>query len=137
MAARGRDDFTRKTVELLAKRAGGKCSICQCTTWGPNDSPFRATNIGQAAHIAAAAVGGPRYDEKMDAEERSSISNGIWLCSNCHDKVDRNVDSYTTADLRRMKKEAELRARKDLGVSWSHTELHTTKVSTTLWSTGL
>lgn len=125
MAARGRDDFTRKTVELLAKRAGGRCSICQCTTWGPNDSPYSATNIGKAAHIAAASVGGPRYDERMDPEERSSVSNGIWLCSNCHDKVDRNVHSYTTEYLNRLKREAEGSAKKNLGVSTSPT----TKVS--------
>lgn len=117
MAARGRDDFTKKTVELMAKRAGGRCSICRCATWGPNDRHYSATNIGQAAHIAAAAVGGPRYDESMLPEERSSISNGIWLCSNCHDKVDRNVDSYTTQDLKKLKREAEQRAGKDLGVA--------------------
>ena len=119
MALRGRDDFTKKTVELLAKRAAGKCSMCGCATWGPNDNHYRATNIGQAAHIAAAAEGGPRYDKKMSSEDRSSISNGLWLCSNCHDQVDRNVDSYPTKLLRQIKNEAESRAKRELGVATS------------------
>ena len=111
-----RDDFTKTTVESLAKRAGGKCSMCQCPTWGPNDKPDISTNIGEAAHIAAAAIGGPRYDPSMSPEERSSISNGIWLCSNCHNKVDRDVDTYTTVYLKKLKYEAESRAKKELGV---------------------
>ena len=117
MALRRRDDFTKKTVELLARRAGGKCSMCQCSTWGPNDRPYSATNIGQAAHIAAAAPGGPRYDATMSPEDRSSISNGIWLCSNCHSKVDSNVVTYTTERLKKLKYEAESRAKKELGVA--------------------
>ena len=117
MALRGRDDFTKKTVELLAKRAGGKCGMCGCATWGPNDNHYRATNIGQAAHIAAAAEGGPRYDKTMSSEDRSSISNGLWLCSNCHDQIDRNVDSYPTTRLRKIKHEAESRAKRELGVA--------------------
>ena len=99
-----RDDFTKKTVELLSRRAGGRCSMCSCPTWGPNDSPYSATNIGQAAHIAAAAEGGPRYDSSMSSEERTSVKNGIWLCSNCHDKIDRNVASYNTKTLHQLKK---------------------------------
>ena len=112
-----RDDFTKKTVELLSRRAGGRCSMCNCPTWGPNDSPYSATNIGQAAHIAAAAEGGPRYDPSMSSEERTSVKNGIWLCSNCHDKIDRNVASYNTKTLHQLKKSAENRAREELGVS--------------------
>ena len=112
-----RDDFSKKTIELLARRAGGKCAICSCATWGPNDKPYSSTNIGQAAHIAAAAEGGPRYDWNMTPEDRCSVKNGIWLCSNCHDKVDRNVETYSVQELRKLKAGAESRARKDLGVS--------------------
>ena len=113
---RGRDDFTETTKKLLAKRAGGKCSMCQCPTWGPHDKPDKDTSIGEAAHIAAAASGGPRYDPSMSPDKRSSASNGIWLCRNCHGKLDRNADTYTTRDLKKLKLEAESRAKKELGV---------------------
>ena len=69
------------------------------------------------AHIAAAAAGGPRYDPKMSAEERSGSSNGMWLCSNCHDTIDRDTKTYTIAVLKKMKKDAEDRIRKELGVA--------------------
>lgn len=111
-----RDDFTKKTIDTLAKRAGGKCSICNCATYGPNDNPYVATNIGQAAHIAAAAEGGPRYDPAMSSEVRKSLKNALWLCSNCHDKIDRNPESYPVERLLQIKKEAENSARDSLGV---------------------
>ena len=117
---------------ILSKRAGGKCCKCATPTFGPNDNPNKATNIGQAAHIAAAAPGGPRYDPKMSPEERTSTSNGLWLCSNCHDVVDRNPELYKTSDLKRMKKEAEERARKEMGVAKTpqHTKVPPTHTHT-------
>ena len=91
--------------------------MCFAPTWGPNDKPFSVTNIGQAAHISAAAEGGPRYVASMTPEQRTSISNGLWLCSNCHDQIDRNVETYTIQKLKQIKKEAEKKARKALGVA--------------------
>ncbi len=114
--AEWRDDFTKKTIDILAKRAGNRCSICNATTYGPNDNPHLATNIGKAAHIAAASVGGPRYDPAMSTEMRKSLKNGIWLCANCHDNVDRNPLGYSVNKLQTIKKEAEERAKKDLGI---------------------
>ena len=114
--AEWRDDFTKKTIDILAKRAGSRCSICKATTYGPNDNPHLATNIGKAAHIAAASEGGPRYNPAMSTEMRKSLKNGIWLCANCHDNVDRNPLNYSINKLQTIKKEAEELAKKDLGV---------------------
>lgn len=55
---------------------------------GSDDETF--TYLGKAAHISAAAAGGPRYDSEMSPQERSSISNAIFLCSSCADLIDRN-----------------------------------------------
>jgi hypothetical protein len=38
--------------------------------------------IGEAAHISAAAPGGPRFDGSMTPEQRRHCDNGIWMCSN-------------------------------------------------------
>tara|TARA_B100000929_G_scaffold5347_1_gene4503 strand:+ start:517 stop:705 length:189 start_codon:yes stop_codon:yes gene_type:complete len=56
-----RDDFTKKTKEILAKRVGLLCSNPKCKkpTSGPNSDQNKSTNIGVAAHITAASVGGP------------------------------------------------------------------------------
>jgi hypothetical protein len=63
--------------------------------------------IGKAAHIHAAASGGRRYLESMTPEERSDISNGIWLCANHADLIDRDEATYTADVLRAMKREHE------------------------------
>ncbi len=52
----------------------------------------------------------------MTAEERADVSNGIWLCSNCHIIIDQDVDKYTTAYLKEKKEIAEQRAKDEIGV---------------------
>lgn len=68
MAAR--DDFSSKVKSAVALRAGYHCSFKGClpSTVGPSDeSEMAVTNVGEAAHITAAAPGpgARRYDPKM------------------------------------------------------------------------
>ena len=104
-----RDDFSLKTKELLAKRVGYRCSnpTCRKLTCGANDDPSNFTNIGVAAHICAAAEGGPRYDQTMSSDERKSYENGIWLCQSCSKLIDSNASRYPVDKLRRWKSNAE------------------------------
>src|ERR1035437_214619 len=92
-----RDDFNSNTKDILAKRVGFLCSnpICRKHTIGPNSNPDKATLIGKAAHITAASPNGPRYDGALDTLQRKSISNGIWLCSNCADLIDKDEAAFT------------------------------------------
>lgn len=61
-----RDDFTAPTKKRLAGRAGHRCSNpdCQTLTIGPQPGGNGTISLGEAAHITAAAPGGPRYDDK-------------------------------------------------------------------------
>jgi hypothetical protein len=70
-----RDDFSKETKDILAKRVGLQCSNpnCRRPTSGPQTHPRKAVNIGVAAHICAAAPGGPRYDTRMTEEDRCAI----------------------------------------------------------------
>ena len=104
-----RDDFTSKTKEILAKRVGFLCSnpTCNKHTVGPNSDEEKATSIGVAAHITAASVGGPRYDENLLEAERTYIKNGIWLCSSCSVLIDRDVERFPTELLIEWKTKAE------------------------------
>lgn len=92
-----RDDFPEKTKTLLANRVCGRCSNpdCRKPTLGANTEPTKATNIGVAAHICAAAPGGPRYDSAMTTEARKSSENGIWLCQSCAKLVDSDPIKYS------------------------------------------
>jgi len=91
--AKGRDDFDKLVADTLMKRAAFICSNpdCKRQTIAPSRIDSRKfIYIGKAAHIAAAAEGGPRFEKSMSSEERKSIDNGIFLCSNCADMIDKN-----------------------------------------------
>lgn len=88
-----RDDFVKPVVDALAKRAAYICSNpgCKTLTIAPSsEDALKFIYIGKAAHIAAAAEGGPRFDPSMSSDDRKSIDNGIFLCSNCADMIDKN-----------------------------------------------
>lgn len=107
-----RDDFNGNIKDTLSKRVGLICSNpnCNTLTMGPNSFEHKTTNIGVAAHITAASPGGPRFDTKMTSEERSSISNAIWLCQSCSKLIDSDPNKYTVDILMEWKVKAEQQA---------------------------
>ncbi len=115
-----RDDFSQKTINALRRRAGNRCSNPECRV--PTDAPSeegseKVNSIGEAAHITAAApgIGARRYNPALKPEERRSIYNGIWLCANCADKIDKDEETYTVALLHEWKKKAEESAKHEQG----------------------
>lgn len=67
-------------------------------------------NVGVAAHITAAAKGGPRYDPDMSGPDRKAAANGLWACQRCGKLIDADDSKHTVGLLRRWKLEAEERA---------------------------
>lgn len=111
----GRDDFSSAVRNALALRAAYRCSICDRSTVGPSDQSSMATSsIGTAAHICAAAPGGPRYDADMSSNERSGIDNGIWLCANDGRLIDTDVVTYTAEVLKSFKANHEAKCKQAL-----------------------
>lgn len=106
---RNRDDFSAPTKRLLAERVNFFCSNPKCNrpTSGPSTNPNASISIGVAAHIAAAATGGKRFDATMSPAERKSIENGIWLCQVCAKLVDSDDQKYTVEILHDWKRQAE------------------------------
>jgi hypothetical protein len=111
------DDFSTPVKKALADRVGHLCSNpeCRALTTGPQDDPAKAVNLGVAAHITAASIGGPRYDSDLLPEERSSPSNGIWLCQNCAKLIDNDISRFSVSVLRQWKTEAEFDTKNRLG----------------------
>jgi len=79
---------------------------CRRPTAGP-DANGGSTNLGVAAHITAASPGGVRYDSSLTAEQRSDITNGIWLCQVHAKLIDDDELSYPPSALRDWKDTAE------------------------------
>jgi hypothetical protein len=93
-----RDDFSPKTKTAVALRASYRCSFTGCgqVTVGPSDeAPDAHSNVGEAAHICAAAAGGRRYVGTMTPEQRAHIDNAIWLCVHHSRLIDRDEVTYT------------------------------------------
>jgi hypothetical protein len=87
---------------------GYHCSnpTCVRSTSGPALHEDGTINIGVGAHITAASPGFARYDPMMSSAERSSGSNGIWLCQSCSKLIDSDENRYTVELLHQWKKDA-------------------------------
>lgn len=120
-----RDEFDKKTIEIVAKRASYICSNpdCRSLTLCPSETdPEKYIYIGKVAHITAASENGPRYDPPLTSEQRSSIGNGMFLCSNCADMIDKNMGLDFPVDL--------LKKWKDNHEIWVKENLNKSKNST-------
>lgn len=101
-------DFSKKTKSSIEHRCRNKCSNPDC---GKETTRISSTgmiySIGKACHIEAASPKGPRYNPESTLEQRKSIDNAIWLCSICAEKIDKDVEKYTTELLKKWKYRAE------------------------------
>lgn len=113
---KGRDEFPQHVKDDVAARAGHRCSKpdCPAVTIGPKLGPAGTINTGEAAHIYAAASGGPRPHPTMSEDERRSLANAIWLCRTHHTVVDRDDSPHPASLLYQWKILAEDRARRAL-----------------------
>jgi hypothetical protein len=106
-----RDNFPASVARALRDRAGAFCSRPECRrlTVSPNRLYMDKVDVtGRAAHIAAASAGGPRFDASMTPQQRSSAENGIWLCADCADLIDKdNGRSFPVEVLQGWKRAAE------------------------------
>jgi hypothetical protein len=90
MATLGR--FSADTIETLGKRAAMICSNpdCGALTAGPTIDEVGSVNLGEAAHIYGLTAKSARYTASLSISELSDITNGIWLCRNCHKSIDND-----------------------------------------------
>ena len=138
MAKNLRDDFPERTKDKLWRRVSGRCSKpeCRVQTQGPATDEEGTVNVGKAAHITAAAPGGPRYNALLKPEQRKGFKNGIWLCAIHADLIDRDVAGHPVQLLEEWKVRAESSARRELGVPLPSPEDAVKLLSVALGGTG-
>jgi hypothetical protein len=131
-----RDNFTQKTISILKERVSGICSKPGCrkrTTAAHSTNSEKVINLGKAAHICAAARGGPRYDKNMSPKQRKSIDNAIWLCGPHADEIDKDdVEKYSVELLEEWKSQAEEDSRKEINKPLPHNDDAINTVTTAL-----
>jgi hypothetical protein len=98
-----RDDFDKSVKELLARRAGYRCSICDEPTVAAHTLPDQSIYLGEASHIYSAAPNGPRANPTLTPEQRSAVENGIHLCKKHGKLVDVDVEAYPAETLLKAK----------------------------------
>ncbi|WP_435655088.1 hypothetical protein [Brucella pituitosa] len=110
-------DFTKSTIDVLAARAAYRCSNpdCDILTVGPHTTEEKSLKIGEAAHIYGARPSERRYRPEMTDLGRASISNAIWLCRNCHGKIDKDPGGFSDSLLFIWKDAHEEKILKELG----------------------
>lgn len=93
-----------------------RCSFPGCgrPTVGAGSDSDSEIDIGVAAHICAAAPGGPRFDASMTADARMAPANGIWLCQIHAKVIDSKDPKYTVALLQEWKANAEKESNRKL-----------------------
>ena len=105
-----RAEFSKKTKDALAARVAYRCSFPGCgrITIGPGNSHSEHfVNLGEASHIYGASENGPRPKPSLTIEERSAISNGIWLCKSHARLIDIDTNNFSAETLLLWKEQAE------------------------------
>jgi hypothetical protein len=102
--------FSKPVKLTLGQRAAYLCNNpgCRKLTVGPHSEITKSLITGEAAHISAEAEGGPRYNATQTDTERNGIGNGIWLCTECHTKIDKDPASYPVEKLLTWREQHEL-----------------------------
>ena len=83
-----------RTKVALALRSGNTCAMPLCGQLLSEPRGNEFVLLGEAAHIAGEHGGGKRgrpsvrFDPEMTEEERNSLSNLLYLCRDCHVRID-------------------------------------------------
>ena len=89
----------------LHAKSGNRCAMCG--TILVDVSNPNAPCLGENAHIYGEKPGAARYDASKKDDFVNSEKNLIFLCCNCHKKIDTDVDSYPAEDLFKIKEKHE------------------------------
>lgn len=77
--------ISAKNERLLHTKSGNRCAMCNIVL------VEHAVCIGENAHIYGEKPDAARYDASLPVSYVNSEPNLIFLCCNCHKKIDLTV----------------------------------------------
>lgn len=89
----------------LHTKSGNRCAMCKAVL--VDDRNPTAACIGENAHIYGEKPEAARYDASQPVDIVNSEGNLIFLCCNCHKKVDTDVSTYPVKELLKLKEQHE------------------------------
>lgn len=116
--------ISRRDERLLHTKSGNRCAMCK-TLLVDTGNPTAAC-IGENAHIYGEKPDAARYDASKPPAFVNSEQNLIFLCCNCHKKIDTDVSTYPVQDLFELKRKHEQWVAQQLeekSISYSFAEL--------------
>lgn len=108
---RKRKKATTSTLRELYLYSGNECAFYDCTErLLDSDGAW----IAEIAHIYGVEESGPRGEHCLDNDELRAASNLMLLCPNHHDRIDKDLNTYTVEYLQAMKQQHEDKYRKGI-----------------------
>lgn len=99
--ARSKATIKPKEERRLHAKSGNRCAMCHTVLVDANNDSHAC--IGENAHIYGEMPGSARYDGSLDKEFVNSDDNLIFLCCNCHTKIDNEPEKYPVQYLQELK----------------------------------
>ena len=97
--------ISKKDERLLHTKSGNRCAMCRTILVDAKKNS--AVCIGENAHIYGEKPDAARYDSTKDEAFVNSEQNLIFLCCNCHKKIDTDISSYPANELFALKAQHE------------------------------
>lgn len=110
--------YPDRDLKLLWGFSAARCNHpeCKIVCIAEGTSNEKDAVFGKIAHIYAHSDGGPRSNPNLSPSDRDKYENWILLCSNHHDIIDKQPDSYPADKLNTWKENHE---------AWVHDNLVT------------
>lgn len=97
--------ISKKDERLLHTKSGNRCALCKSVLVELTGKDLVC--IGQNAHICGEKPTAARYNPELSSEFINSEKNLIFLCCNCHKKIDGNEVDYPVDKLHEIKSKHE------------------------------
>lgn len=105
---------------ILALRSGGVCAFPTCGKHLTYDAKVGDdTYVGEAAHIRGEKPTAARYDANMSDDERDSVRNLIYMCTDHHTIIDKVEADWSTATLLALKQNHEAEVKRAMEAAFA------------------